>query len=57
VIHVAINNIELCQDVDLRDNQLRSFWSLESMGITDTDSAPQSIKNTAMLGFSDTFRT
>ena len=33
VHHVAINNIELCQDFDFRDSQIRHFWSLEAMGI------------------------
>jgi len=57
VNHVAINNIELCQDVDLRDGQFRRFWILEAMGITDTDTVPPSVKDTAMLSsFSDSFR-
>jgi hypothetical protein len=57
VNHVAINNIALCQDFDLQDSQLRRFWSLEVMGITDTDTAPHSIKDTAMFSsFADSFR-
>jgi hypothetical protein len=53
--HVPINNIDLCQDVDLRDSQLRRFWSLEAMGITDNE--PHSIKDSAKLrSFSDSFR-
>jgi hypothetical protein len=56
VNHIAINNIELCQEFDPRDSQLRRFWSLEGMGITDTNTASHSIKNTAMLSsFSDSF--
>jgi hypothetical protein len=56
VNHIAINNIELCQNFHPRDSQLRRFWSLEAMGITDTDTASHSIKNTAMLSsFSDSF--
>jgi len=56
VNHVAVINIELCQEVDLRDSQFRRFWSLEAMGITDTFIAPPSIKDTAMLSrFSDSF--
>jgi len=52
-----MNNIELCQEFDPRDSQLRSIWNLEAMGITDTDNAPHSIKDTAMLSsFSDSFR-
>jgi hypothetical protein len=57
VDHVAINNIELCQDFDLRDSQIRRFWSIEAMGITDTDTAPHPIKDTATLStFSESFR-
>jgi hypothetical protein len=57
VHHVAINNIELCQDFDYRDSQIRRFWSLEAMGITHTDTAPHAIKDTATLSsFSDSFR-
>jgi len=57
VNHVAINNIELCQDVDLWDGQFRRFWILEAMGITDPDTVPPSVKDTAMLSsFSDSFR-
>jgi len=57
VNHIAINNIELCQEFDLRDSQLRHFWSLEAMGITDTDTAPHSINDSAMLSsFLDSFR-
>jgi len=57
VNHVAINNIEFCQDVDLRVSQFRRFWSLEAMGITDNDTAKPSVKDTAMLSsFSETFR-
>ena len=57
VNHIAINNIDLCQDFDPRDSQLRRFWSLEAMGITDTDTAPHSIEDTAMLSsFLDSFR-
>jgi len=57
VNHIAINNIELCQEFEPRDSQLRRFWSLEALGITDTDTAPHSIKDTAMLSsFSDSFR-
>ena len=55
--HVAINNIEWYQDFDLRDSQIRRFWSLEAMGITDTDTAPLPIKDTATFNsFSDSFR-
>ena len=55
--HISINNIELCQVFDPGDSQLRRFWSLESMGITDTDTAPHYTKDTAMLSsFSDSFR-
>ena len=54
---VAINNIELFQDFDLPDSQIRRFWSLEVMGITETDTAPRPIKDTATLSsFSDSFR-
>jgi len=57
VHHVAINNIEWYQDFDLRDSQIRRFWSLEAMGITDTDTAPLPIKDTATFkSFSDSFR-
>jgi hypothetical protein len=56
VNHAAINNIEFYHDFDLRDSQLRRFWSLEAMGLTDTDTAPHSTKDTAMLSsFSDSF--
>ena len=55
--HIAINNIKLCHDFDTRDSQLRHFWSLEPIGITDTDTAPHTIKDTAMLSsLSDSFR-
>ena len=57
VNHVAINNIDLCHDFDLRDSQLRRFWNLEAMGITDTDTAPHSAKDNAMLSsFADSLR-
>jgi len=57
VNHVAINNIDLCQDFDLRDSQLRRFWNLEAMGITDTNTAPHSAKDNAMLSsFADSLR-
>jgi hypothetical protein len=57
VHHVAVNNIMLCQDFDVRDSQIRRFWSLEAMSITDTDTAPRPIKDTATLcSFSDSFR-
>jgi hypothetical protein len=55
VHHVAINNIELCQDVDLLDTQIRRFWSLEIMGITDTDTAPHSKDAATLCSFSDSF--
>jgi hypothetical protein len=56
VNHVAINNIALCQDFHPQDSQLRRFWSLEAMGITDTDTAPHSSKDTAMFSsFADSF--
>ena len=52
-----IKNIEFCQDFDPRDSQLRRFWRFEAMGITDTDTALRSIKDTAMLSnFSHSFR-
>ena len=55
--NVAINNIDLCQDFDIRDSQLRRFWNLEAMGITDTDIAPHSTEDNAMLsGFADSLR-
>jgi hypothetical protein len=45
------------QDFDLRDSQIRRFWSLEAMGITDTDTAPLPIKNTETFqSFSDSLR-
>jgi len=57
VIQVAINNIDLSQGFDLRDSQFRHFWSLEVMGITDTDTAPHSINDISMISsFSDSFR-
>jgi len=57
VNHVAINNIELCQDADLWDSQFRRFWILEAMGITHPDTVPPSVKNTVMLSsFSDSIR-
>ena len=55
--HVAVNNIELCQDLDLRDSQIRRFWSLEAMGITGIDTTPHPIKDTTTLSSSsDSFR-
>ena len=55
--HVAINNIDLCQDFDLRNSQLRRFWNLEATGITDTDTLPHSAKDNAMLSsFADSLR-
>lgn len=50
--HVAINNIALCHDFDLRDSQLRRFWSLRAMGIT-TDTVSHSI-NSMLSSFLDT---
>ena len=55
--HIAITNIALCQEFDPRVSQLRRFWSLEATGITETNTAPHSTKDTAMLSsFSDSFR-
>jgi len=54
---VGSNNIELFRDFDLPDTQIRHFWSLEAMGITDTNTAPRPTKDTATLSsFSDSFR-
>ena len=55
--HIVINNIELSQDFEPRDSQLRHFWGLEAMGVTETDTAPHCIKDTAMLSsISDSLR-
>jgi len=57
VRHVDVNNIDLCQDLDLGDSQIRRFWSVEAMGITDTETAPYPTKDNATLSsFSDSFR-
>ena len=54
VRHVDVNNIDLCQDLDLGDSQIRRFWSVEAMGITDTETAPYPTKDNATLSsFSD----
>jgi len=56
-VNIAINNIELCQDFYPRDSQLRHIRGLEAMDIRDSDTAPHSIKDTAMLSsFSASFR-